>query len=154
MLIERLTFSSFRTIGLRRTIGEGSQHRFVTTDRVLRLLQGTRGIGILSTDGDSPLDAEYDLEPNEEEWGQLKGVGMTEYMDSALQIEVLEELLLRGGVELGPRDAPKRIGSPAALACTPIVRFAELPCAALKLTRSHRSHWTCAAASRKSLSRA
>jgi hypothetical protein len=123
LFIERLTFSSFRTIGLRRTIREGSQQRFVTTDRVLRLLQGTRGIGILSVDGDSPLDAEYDLEPNYEEWGQLKGVGMTEYMDSALQVEVLEEVLLRGGVEIGSREAPKRIGSPAALACTPIVRL-------------------------------
>lgn len=63
--IERLTFSSFRTIGMRRTIREGSQQRFVTTNRVLRLLQGTRGIGILSTDGSSTLDAEYDLEVDE-----------------------------------------------------------------------------------------
>lgn len=51
LFIRSLSFEKFRTSGLGRSIGEGSQHRFVTPTRVLKMLQGTRPVG--SLDGEA-----------------------------------------------------------------------------------------------------
>ncbi|CAE6449191.1 unnamed protein product [Rhizoctonia solani] len=67
--IQHLDFSHFRTIGMRRSVGEGVNSRFVTGDRVESLLK---------------------------EMPNLVTFGATEYMDGALTLGVLTELLLRG----------------------------------------------------------
>ncbi|CAE6463978.1 unnamed protein product [Rhizoctonia solani] len=67
--IQHLDFSHFRTIGMRRSVGEGVNSRFVTGDRLESLLKEV---------------------PN------LLTFGATEYMDGALTLGVLTELLLRG----------------------------------------------------------
>ncbi|QRW04058.1 F-box-like protein [Ceratobasidium sp. AG-Ba] len=64
-----LDFNHFRTIGMRRSVGEGVNSRFVTGDRVLSILR---------------------------EMPNLLAFGATEYMDGALTTPVLTELLLRG----------------------------------------------------------
>ncbi|KAF8591114.1 hypothetical protein K439DRAFT_1656927 [Ramaria rubella] len=64
-----LDFNHFRTIGMRRSVEEGMTSRFVTGDRVERVLQ---------------------------EMLNLEAFGATEYMDGALTFPVLSELLLRG----------------------------------------------------------
>ncbi|GJJ08296.1 hypothetical protein Clacol_002507 [Clathrus columnatus] len=69
-----LDFNHFRTIGMRRSVGEGLNSRFVTGDRLHRVLKAM---------------------PN------LEAFGATEYMDGALTFPVLTELLLRGRT---PRD--------------------------------------------------
>lgn len=69
MHIRHLDFTHFRTIGMRRSIGEGVSGRFVTADRLLRLLK---------------------------EMPNLVAFGATEYMDGALTLPVLQELFFRG----------------------------------------------------------
>ncbi|KAJ8292631.1 hypothetical protein OF846_004393 [Rhodotorula toruloides] len=112
-----ISFARFRTAGMKRTLRQGSHERFVTPHRLVTLLKGTR----------YPRDKlvkpvvnkdEEDEEDEEERWsssadesegetpggkkkkkvaGQLCQVGFSEYMDSAITFEVLEELLFRGG---------------------------------------------------------
>ncbi|CCO28664.1 hypothetical protein BN14_02662 [Rhizoctonia solani AG-1 IB] len=67
--IQHLDFSHFRTIGMRRSVGEGVNSRFVTGDRLESLLK---------------------------EMPNILTFGATEYMDGALTFGVLTELLLRG----------------------------------------------------------
>ncbi|KAH7106511.1 hypothetical protein BKA62DRAFT_740983 [Auriculariales sp. MPI-PUGE-AT-0066] len=67
--VRHLDFTHFRTIGMRRSIGEGVSGRFVTSDRLLRLLK---------------------------EMPNLSAFGATEYMDGALTLPVLAEILFRG----------------------------------------------------------
>ncbi|KIJ52608.1 hypothetical protein M422DRAFT_26181 [Sphaerobolus stellatus SS14] len=64
-----LDFNHFRTIGMRRSVGEGMQNRYVTGGRLERVLK---------------------------EMVNLQSFGATEYMDGALTFPVLCELLLRG----------------------------------------------------------
>jgi hypothetical protein len=122
LLISYLSFSRFRTHGMRRSVREGSQHRFVTAARMLRLLRGTRAPGSLVEGGGVEFQEEWDVR------GRLAAVGLTEYMDSALSKEVLEELLLRGPVDVRYRavgspdkTVVQKEGTPAALAARPIV---------------------------------
>ncbi|PWN22616.1 hypothetical protein BCV69DRAFT_245078 [Microstroma glucosiphilum] len=63
-------FSYFRAHGLRRTVGENLDHRFVTSSRLLALLTAAP---------------------------DLASFGASHTMDSALSVEVLEALLFRGG---------------------------------------------------------
>jgi hypothetical protein len=122
LLISYLSFSRFRTHGMRRSVREGSQHRFVTPARMLRMLRGTRAPGSLVEGEGVEFQEEWDIR------GRLAAVGLTEYMDSALTREVLEELLLRGPMDVRYRsvDHPDKTvlhkeGTPAALAARPIV---------------------------------
>ncbi|EKM58207.1 uncharacterized protein PHACADRAFT_139912 [Phanerochaete carnosa HHB-10118-sp] len=78
--VRHLDFTHFRTIGMRRSIEEGVTGRFVTSERLLAVLK---------------------------EMPNLVAFGGTEYMDSALTLEVLQELLLRGGPSRG-RGRPSR----------------------------------------------
>jgi len=68
-----LDFSLFRTQGLRRTIGEGYDSRFVTANRLLALVTAAEG---------------------------LTAFGASETMDSALSFEVLEALVSTANVLL------------------------------------------------------
>ncbi|KAN0066170.1 hypothetical protein ACQY0O_000264 [Thecaphora frezii] len=70
-----LDFSNFRTQGMRRTIGEGMEHRFVTPARLLALVTAAEG---------------------------LVAFGASESMDSALSNDVLEALLFRDGEDSKP----------------------------------------------------
>ncbi|GAA5911176.1 hypothetical protein JCM5296_003984 [Sporobolomyces johnsonii] len=110
-----INFSRFRTAGMKRTIRQSSNERFVTSHRLLTLMRGTR-LGKRKLDYPVPKDSE-DEEDEEEELmnssadelegaggrkkhaskGKLESVGFTEYMDSSITLEVLEELLFRGG---------------------------------------------------------
>lgn len=109
-----LNFSRFRSTGLNRTIYQSLNERFVTTERLLTLLRGFRL-------GQRNLDFPLIKNPNDDEdddyfthtsfddydesgakkkqpsLGRLEAVGFTEYMDSSITVEVLEELLFRGG---------------------------------------------------------
>ncbi|EJU04637.1 hypothetical protein DACRYDRAFT_114009 [Dacryopinax primogenitus] len=72
--IREVSFAHFRTIHMRlpastKHTGAGGPPRFVTPERLLRLLR---------------------------EVPEVRAFGATEYMDSALELAVLEELLLRG----------------------------------------------------------
>ncbi|KAG8743669.1 hypothetical protein FRC10_011638 [Ceratobasidium sp. 414] len=75
--VYHLDFNHFRTIGMRRSVGEGVNSRFVTGDRVLSILR---------------------------EMPNLVTFGATEYMDGALTSAVLTELLLRGRRISQPRN--------------------------------------------------
>ncbi|KAL8277185.1 hypothetical protein RQP46_010433 [Phenoliferia psychrophenolica] len=94
-----ISFSRFRTAGLRRSVSQGSMERFVTPERLLTLLRGTRwGVDRLVRPSEleektAARAADEDLIPR----GRLEAVGFTEFMDSAITKPVLEELLLRGG---------------------------------------------------------
>ncbi|KAI0787931.1 hypothetical protein C8Q74DRAFT_1195306 [Fomes fomentarius] len=79
-LIRHLDFNHFRTIGMRRSVEEGVNNRFVTGDRVAAVLK---------------------------ELPNLLMFGATEYMDGALTFPVLKELLLRGSASRG-RGRPSR----------------------------------------------
>ncbi|KAI3482787.1 hypothetical protein L1887_54465 [Cichorium endivia] len=68
--VRLVDFSNFRTQGLRRTIGEGMERRFVTPARLLALVTAAEG---------------------------LVAFGASETMDSALSNDVLEALLFRDG---------------------------------------------------------
>ncbi|KAL0954848.1 hypothetical protein HGRIS_003787 [Hohenbuehelia grisea] len=78
--VRHLDFNHFRTIGMRRSIEEGVNSRFVTGDRVEAVLK---------------------------ECPNLTAFGATEYMDGALTLPVLKELLLRGAPSRG-RGRPAR----------------------------------------------
>ncbi|KIK63140.1 hypothetical protein GYMLUDRAFT_41461 [Collybiopsis luxurians FD-317 M1] len=78
--VQHLDFNHFRTIGMRRSIDEGANSRFVTGDRVEAILK---------------------------EMPNLTVFGATEYMDGALTLPVLNELLLRGAPSRG-RGRPSR----------------------------------------------
>ncbi|CCU98306.1 unnamed protein product [Malassezia sympodialis ATCC 42132] len=68
--IRLLDFSSFRAMGLRRTVGESTERRFVTPERLITLIRAATG---------------------------LVAFGSSPTMDSALSLEVLEALLIRDG---------------------------------------------------------
>ncbi|KAF5371813.1 hypothetical protein D9615_009559 [Tricholomella constricta] len=78
--VRHLDFNHFRTIGMRRSIDEGVNSRFVTGDRVQAVLK---------------------------EMPNLTAFGATEYMDGALTLPVLNELFLRGAPSRG-RGRPSR----------------------------------------------
>lgn len=65
-----MDFSSFRATGLGRTVGESTERRFVTPERLYTLIHASAG---------------------------LVAFGSSETMDSALSLQVLEALLLRDG---------------------------------------------------------
>ena len=77
-----ISFSRFRTAGLRRSVSQGSHERFVTPERLLTLLRGTRwGVGELVRPGEAKDDSagagnEGELMPR----GRLEAVGFTEFM--------------------------------------------------------------------------
>lgn len=68
--IRVVDFSQFRTQGMRRSIGDGLERRFVTASRLLALLTSAP---------------------------DLVAFGASQTMDSSLSVEVLEALLFRGG---------------------------------------------------------
>lgn len=74
-LLRVLDFSTFRALGLRRTVGESHERRFVTPERLLAMVRAATG---------------------------LVAFGASETMDSALTVEVLEALLIRGGEHSKP----------------------------------------------------
>ncbi|KAH9481440.1 hypothetical protein JR316_0005966 [Psilocybe cubensis] len=78
--VRHLDFNHFRTIGMRRSVEEGVNSRFVTGDRVQAVLK---------------------------EMPNLTAFGATEYMDGALTLPVLNELFLRGAPS-GGRGRPTR----------------------------------------------
>ncbi|KZT07635.1 uncharacterized protein LAESUDRAFT_724604 [Laetiporus sulphureus 93-53] len=78
--VRHLDFNHFRTIGMRRSVEEGVNNRFVTGDRLESVLK---------------------------EMPNLVAFGATEYMDGALTFPVLKELLLRGSASRG-RGRPSR----------------------------------------------
>ncbi|EPT05638.1 hypothetical protein FOMPIDRAFT_1138867 [Fomitopsis schrenkii] len=78
--IHHLDFNHFRTIGMRRSVEEGVNNRFVTGERLESVLK---------------------------EMPSLLAFGATEYMDGALTFPVLKELLLRGSASRG-RGRPSR----------------------------------------------
>ncbi|KAJ3776059.1 hypothetical protein FB446DRAFT_722641 [Lentinula raphanica] len=78
--VQHLDFNHFRTIGMRRSVDDGANSRFVTGDRVEAILK---------------------------EMPNLTVFGATEYMDGALTLPVLKELLLRGAPTRG-RGRPSR----------------------------------------------
>ncbi|GAA6062416.1 hypothetical protein JCM10212_006051 [Sporobolomyces blumeae] len=111
-----LNFSRFRSTGLKRTIYQSSNERFVTTDRLLTLLRGFRlgekhlefPVTKAAEDEDVEVDDyfnhsatddydEFGAVKKQPSMGRLEAVGFTEYMDSSITVEVLEELLFRGG---------------------------------------------------------
>ena len=127
LFIRQISFAQFRTHGMFRTIREGSQQRFVTPGRMLRLLRGTRAHGDLVS-GKVRADHKY-VVPEDASLDDLRGrmssLGLTEYMDSSLTKDVLEELLLRGGVLVEEdngegRSIRKLSGSSVALNTTPL----------------------------------
>ncbi|KIK80911.1 hypothetical protein PAXRUDRAFT_28033 [Paxillus rubicundulus Ve08.2h10] len=67
--VQYMDFNQFRTIGMRRSVEESATGRFVTGERIQALLK---------------------------EMPNLRTFGATEYMDSALTLDVLNELFLRG----------------------------------------------------------
>ena len=94
--VRQLDFNHFRTIGMRRSVEEGVNSRFVTGDRVqavLMVLIFRRHLMSLLT--------LFQETPN------LIAFGATEYMDGALTLPVLNELFLRG-VPSGGRGRPTR----------------------------------------------
>ena len=72
--VRHLDFNHFRTIGMRRSVEEGVNSRFVTGERVEAVLK---------------------------ELPNLTAFGATEYMDGALTLPVLNELFLRGDPSRG-----------------------------------------------------
>ncbi|KIL64474.1 hypothetical protein M378DRAFT_106133 [Amanita muscaria Koide BX008] len=78
--VRHLDFNHFRTIGMRRSIEEGVNSRFVTGERLEAILK---------------------------EMPNLTTFGATEYMDGALTLPVLNELFLRGAPSRG-RWRPSR----------------------------------------------
>ena len=103
LLTRTLSFSRFRTAGLRRSVRQGSHERFVTPHRLLTLLRGTRvGQEVLEYPG-SKADEEESVsssvidEEEEDDGGGLKilkgkleSVGFTEFMDSAISKNVID----------------------------------------------------------------
>ncbi|TFK50115.1 hypothetical protein OE88DRAFT_1809138 [Heliocybe sulcata] len=75
--LRHLDFNHFRTIGMRRSVEEGVNSRFVTGGRLEAILK---------------------------EMPNLTTFGATEYMDGALTLPVLKELFLRGSTSRGRRS--------------------------------------------------
>ncbi|WFD02883.1 hypothetical protein MOBT1_001570 [Malassezia obtusa] len=73
--IRLLDFATFRAVGLRRTVGESQERRFVTPERLRAMVDAASG---------------------------LVAFGSSATMDSALSLDVLESLLLRGGARSLP----------------------------------------------------
>ncbi|GAA6033129.1 hypothetical protein JCM8097_002957 [Rhodosporidiobolus ruineniae] len=133
-----ISFARFRTAGMKRSIRSGKEERFVTSERLVTLLRGTRypkrklqfpvekedeeggayggagfkGYGAYGAESETETETETDTESEAPDgpafggWGrnsrkkvagQLCQVGFSEYMDSAISLPVLEELLFRGG---------------------------------------------------------
>ncbi|GAA5945282.1 hypothetical protein JCM3775_007421 [Rhodotorula graminis] len=116
-----ISFARFRTAGMKRTLRQGSNERFVTPARLVTLLGGTRYPRQKlvfpakreveeedeEDEEDSPWsesEAESDAgtpvgggSKRKKHLGQLCQVGLSEYMDSAITFEVLQEVLFRGG---------------------------------------------------------
>lgn len=84
--ILHLAFNHFRTIGLRRSVGEGVHSRFVTGERLELALK---------------------------EMPNLVTFGATEYMDGALTFSVLAELLFRGRPMKDQQRQPSRGRNPS-----------------------------------------
>ncbi|KAG8832408.1 hypothetical protein FRC17_001389 [Serendipita sp. 399] len=84
--IIHLDFNHFRTIGLRRSVGEGVNSRFVTGERLHLALK---------------------------EMPNLVTFGATEYMDGALTFSVLTELLFRGRPMSNQKRQPSRGRNPS-----------------------------------------
>lgn len=84
--ILHLDFNHFRTIGLRRSVGEGVHSRFVTGERLELALK---------------------------EMPNLVTFGATEYMDGALTFPVLAELLFRGRPLRDQQRQPSRGRNPS-----------------------------------------
>lgn len=94
---------------MNRSVRQGSHERFVTPHRLLTLLRGTRlGKGPLDFPGaaddeeDSVMSSVADEEDEvlgsrTRQRGKLEAIGFTEFMDSAINKPVLDELLFRGG---------------------------------------------------------
>lgn len=101
--ITSISFSKYRSHGMRRSVAEGQQARFVTSERLLRLLKSTRSQYSGSLDqelnGSSESGSSHETSVLLRK-GKLQAVGFSEYMDSAISKAVLDEILLRGGVEL------------------------------------------------------
>ncbi|KAK4693489.1 hypothetical protein P7C70_g8916, partial [Phenoliferia sp. Uapishka_3] len=91
-----ISFTRFRTAGLRRSVSQGSSERFVTPERLLFLLRGTR-LCTAPIIKPGEIEDSQDGADHELSKGRLEAVGFTEFMDSAITKEVLDELLLRGG---------------------------------------------------------
>jgi hypothetical protein len=85
--IQHLDFNHFRTIGMRRLVEEGVSNRFVTADRLYRILQ------VCSFSFHAAITP---LTTRPKEMPNLLSFGATEYMDGALSENVLLELLFRG----------------------------------------------------------
>lgn len=129
LFTKSLTFERFRSHGLKRTVREASQQRFVTPERLLQVLRGTRGHGAMTVseqgevlDGSHtpPVPTRQDDRDPDDPHGNLEAIALTEYIDSALTIDVLEELLLRGGTST--RDHPDQlIGTALAFQTKPIM---------------------------------
>ncbi|EGG11054.1 uncharacterized protein MELLADRAFT_115385 [Melampsora larici-populina 98AG31] len=99
--ISSISFSKFRSHGMRRSIGEGHQIRFVTPERLLRLIKSTRSRYTSLSDSDSETHSDESSSSSTMiRKGHLNAVGFSEYMDSAISKPVLDEILLRGGVEV------------------------------------------------------
>ncbi|KNZ62689.1 hypothetical protein VP01_1236g5 [Puccinia sorghi] len=100
--ITSVSFSNYRSHGMRRSVAEGQQIRFVTPERLCRLLRSTRSrySGLHDNDLDESTTFDAACENNLLlRKGKLEAVGFSEYMDSAITKVVLDEILLRGGVE-------------------------------------------------------
>ena len=77
--IQSLSFANFRTTGTRRTQEEAVRGKFVTPQRLYHVLRNAP---------------------------RLKRLAMTEYVDSALAVEVIEEIFLRG-YDFGRQGEPE-----------------------------------------------
>ncbi|KAM0749673.1 hypothetical protein T439DRAFT_326551 [Meredithblackwellia eburnea MCA 4105] len=115
-----ISFCRFRTAGMARSISQGSNERFVTAGRLLIILRGTRypvdelikpSDELIQTPPASRAAMDVDLKTLDAPKGRLDAVGFTEFMDSAINLPVLEELLLRGGF-LATVSFPAPIPSP------------------------------------------
>ncbi|OAV96018.1 hypothetical protein PTTG_02307 [Puccinia triticina 1-1 BBBD Race 1] len=102
--ITSVSFSKYRSHGMRRSVAEGQQIRFVTPERLCRLLRSTRSrYSGLSNNKNHDQTAERNQASESHlilRKGKLEAVGFSEYMDSAITKGVLDEILLRGGVEV------------------------------------------------------
>ncbi|KAA1084117.1 hypothetical protein PGT21_017968 [Puccinia graminis f. sp. tritici] len=101
--ITSVSFSKYRSHGMRRSVAEGHQIRFVTPERLCRLLRSTRSrySGLPEKNHDEITGSNRASEGHLLlRKGKLEAVGFSEYMDSAITKGVLDEILLRGGVEV------------------------------------------------------
>lgn len=100
--ILHLDFNHFRTIGLRRSVGEGVHSRFVTGERLELALKVCFIIRLWTL-----------LIVLSQEMPNLITFGATEYMDGALTFRVLAELLFRGRPLRDQQRQPSRARNPS-----------------------------------------